>query len=139
MDACSRLLVPAAAQGFSLKSLQHLVLDEADRLLNMDFEAEIDQILKAIPRERRTQLFRRAERPSPACPAAAQSHSMTRSQVMIPAVMVLLLPSSQEIKCGLAYNGSDVRCVLRSPGVAPVSVEVVRAHDGCHRCPAARP
>jgi superfamily II DNA/RNA helicase len=36
------------------------VLDEADRLLNMDFEAEIDQILKAIPRERRTQLFRRA-------------------------------------------------------------------------------
>ena len=35
-----------AAQGFSLKALQHLVLDEADRLLNMDFEQEIDQILK---------------------------------------------------------------------------------------------
>ena len=34
------------AQGFSLKALQHLVLDEADRLLNMDFEQEIDQILK---------------------------------------------------------------------------------------------
>ena len=33
-------------QGFSLKALQHLVLDEADRLLNMDFEQEIDQILK---------------------------------------------------------------------------------------------
>jgi len=44
-------------KGFSLKSLKHLVLDEADRLLNMDFEAEIDQILKVIPRERRTQLF----------------------------------------------------------------------------------
>ncbi|GAB4816039.1 hypothetical protein N2152v2_003085 [Parachlorella kessleri] len=40
-------------KGFSLKGLQHLVLDEADRLLNMDFEQEIDQILK----ERRTQLF----------------------------------------------------------------------------------
>ena len=44
-------------QGFSLKKLRHLVLDEADRLLNLDFEQEIDQILKVIPRERRTQLF----------------------------------------------------------------------------------
>uniref|UniRef100_A0A1D2A857 DEAD-box ATP-dependent RNA helicase 10 n=1 Tax=Auxenochlorella protothecoides TaxID=3075 RepID=A0A1D2A857_AUXPR len=44
-------------KGFSLRALKHLVLDEADRLLNMDFEQEIDTILKAIPRERRTQLF----------------------------------------------------------------------------------
>ncbi len=44
-------------QGFSLRSLKHLVLDEADKLLDMDFEAEIDQILKVIPQERRTQLF----------------------------------------------------------------------------------
>lgn len=44
-------------QGFSLKSLKHLVLDEADKLLDMDFEQEIDQVLKVIPRERRTQLF----------------------------------------------------------------------------------
>ena len=44
-------------KGFSLRGLKHLVLDEADRLLNMDFEQEIDQILKVVPRERRTQLF----------------------------------------------------------------------------------
>lgn len=44
-------------KGFSLKTLKHLVLDEADKLLDMDFEQEIDQILKVIPRERRTQLF----------------------------------------------------------------------------------
>jgi len=44
-------------KGFNLKTLKHLVLDEADRLLNMDFEQEIDQILKVIPRNRRTQLF----------------------------------------------------------------------------------
>lgn len=37
-------------KGFSLKTLKHLVLDEADRLLNMDFEQEIDQILKVIPK-----------------------------------------------------------------------------------------
>ena len=44
-------------KGFSRNALQHLVLDEADRLLNMDFEQEIDQILKVIPKDRRTQLF----------------------------------------------------------------------------------
>mmetsp|Transcript_9381 Transcript_9381/g.34411 ORF Transcript_9381/g.34411 Transcript_9381/m.34411 type:complete len:470 (-) Transcript_9381:107-1516(-) len=44
-------------KGFSLRSLRFLVLDEADRLLNMDFEQEIDQLLKVIPRERKTLLF----------------------------------------------------------------------------------
>ena len=52
---CSNLV--CVVQGFSLAKLKHLVLDEADRLLNMDFEQEIDQILKVIPKERRTQLF----------------------------------------------------------------------------------
>ena len=33
------------------------MLDEADKLLDMDFEEEIDQILRAVPKERRTQLF----------------------------------------------------------------------------------
>ena len=32
-------------------------MDEADRILNMDFEAEVDTILKEAPRERNTYLF----------------------------------------------------------------------------------
>lgn len=32
-------------------------MDEADRILNMDFEVEVDKILRVIPRERRTYLF----------------------------------------------------------------------------------
>ncbi|KAJ0974883.1 hypothetical protein J5N97_016848 [Dioscorea zingiberensis] len=44
-------------KGFSLRSLKYLVLDEADRLLNLEFEKEIDEILEAIPRDRRTYLF----------------------------------------------------------------------------------
>ena len=44
-------------KGFSLKSLKYLVLDEADRILNLDFEKELDIILKVIPRERRTLMF----------------------------------------------------------------------------------
>lgn len=44
-------------KGFNLKALKFLVMDEADRILNMDFEVEVDKILKVIPRERRTLLF----------------------------------------------------------------------------------
>ncbi|KAI9562499.1 hypothetical protein GHT06_009937 [Daphnia sinensis] len=44
-------------KGFNLKALKYLVMDEADRILNMDFEQEVDKILKSIPRERRTLLF----------------------------------------------------------------------------------
>ncbi|XP_077591039.1 putative ATP-dependent RNA helicase DDX47 [Stigmatopora nigra] len=44
-------------RGFSLRALRFLVMDEADRILNMDFESEVDKILKVIPRERRTFLF----------------------------------------------------------------------------------
>jgi len=61
-------------KGFSLRNLRFLVsctppvlrtvrlslpqvLDEADRLLDMDFGTDIDAILKAIPKERTTYLF----------------------------------------------------------------------------------
>ncbi|KAI4131755.1 MAG: hypothetical protein LQ338_001077 [Usnochroma carphineum] len=44
-------------KGFSLRSLKHLVMDEADRLLDLDFGDIIDKILKVLPRERRTYLF----------------------------------------------------------------------------------
>ena len=44
-------------KGFSLRSLKYIVMDEADRLLDMDFGPVIDKILKILPRERRTYLF----------------------------------------------------------------------------------
>ncbi|XP_075153015.1 putative ATP-dependent RNA helicase DDX47 [Haematobia irritans] len=44
-------------KGFNLKAIKYLVMDEADRILNMDFEVELDKILKVLPRERRTFLF----------------------------------------------------------------------------------
>ncbi|XP_004595466.2 ATP-dependent RNA helicase DDX55 [Ochotona princeps] len=41
----------------SVKSLDVLVLDEADRLLDMGFEASINTILEFLPKQRRTGLF----------------------------------------------------------------------------------
>ncbi|CAG8775101.1 16451_t:CDS:2, partial [Cetraspora pellucida] len=44
-------------KGFSLRNLKYLVMDEADKLLDMDFGPVIDKILKVIPKERHTYLF----------------------------------------------------------------------------------
>lgn len=44
-------------KGFSLRNLKYLVMDEADRLLDMDFGPVIDKILKVIPKQRNTYLF----------------------------------------------------------------------------------
>ena len=40
-----------------VKELDVLVLDEADRLLDMGFEASINIILRYLPKQRRTGLF----------------------------------------------------------------------------------
>ncbi|OAL00331.1 ATP-dependent rRNA helicase RRP3 [Phaeosphaeriaceae sp. SRC1lsM3a] len=45
-------------KGFSLKHLKYLVLDEADRLLDLDFGDALDKIFKVLPRDgRHTYLF----------------------------------------------------------------------------------
>jgi ATP-dependent RNA helicase DDX47/RRP3 len=44
-------------KGFHLRKLQYLVLDEADRMLSLDFEQELNELLTVIPEERRTLLF----------------------------------------------------------------------------------
>ena len=44
-------------KGFNLRRVKYLVLDEADRMLSMDFEEELHQILDNIPEERQTFLF----------------------------------------------------------------------------------
>ncbi|PWW78557.1 DEAD-domain-containing protein [Tuber magnatum] len=44
-------------KGFSLRNLKYLVMDEADRLLDMDFGPILDKILKVLPKTRRTYLF----------------------------------------------------------------------------------
>eukprot|EP00920_Eleutheroschizon_duboscqi_P025036 GHVT01061898.1.p1 GENE.GHVT01061898.1~~GHVT01061898.1.p1 ORF type:complete len:317 (+),score=43.41 GHVT01061898.1:198-1148(+) len=46
-----------ATRGFSLRSVAFLVLDEADRLLSLDFEEPLNKIIQAVPRERQTMLF----------------------------------------------------------------------------------
>lgn len=44
-------------KGFHLRKLRYLVLDEADRMLSLDFEKELNELLQVIPEDRRTLLF----------------------------------------------------------------------------------
>ena len=44
-------------KGFNMKQLKFLVMDEADRILNQDFEVELNKILRCIPTDRRSMLF----------------------------------------------------------------------------------
>mmetsp|Transcript_28344 Transcript_28344/g.35048 ORF Transcript_28344/g.35048 Transcript_28344/m.35048 type:complete len:553 (-) Transcript_28344:55-1713(-) len=47
-------------KGFNLRKLKYFVMDEADRMLSMDFEQELNQILEVVPDSsegRRTMLF----------------------------------------------------------------------------------
>jgi ATP-dependent RNA helicase DDX47/RRP3 len=47
-------------KGFHLRKLRYLIMDEADRMLSLDFEEELNQILDVIPdstQGRRTMLF----------------------------------------------------------------------------------
>lgn len=44
-------------KGFTLSRLRYLVMDEADRLLDLDFGPILDKILRVLPRERHTLLF----------------------------------------------------------------------------------
>ncbi|XP_072198346.1 ATP-dependent RNA helicase DDX18 [Excalfactoria chinensis] len=43
--------------GFMFKNLQCLVIDEADRILEVGFEEEMKQIIKLLPKRRQTMLF----------------------------------------------------------------------------------
>merc|ERR1719471_2619977 len=44
-------------KGFKLNKLKYLVLDEADRILNLDFEKEVDKILSCLPKDNRKNML----------------------------------------------------------------------------------
>ena len=67
-----RLLDLINRKAADISSIRHLVLDEADIMLNMGFKEELDAILAAAPKERQTLLFS-ATMPRPHLPASSSA------------------------------------------------------------------
>jgi ATP-dependent RNA helicase RhlE len=52
-----RILALLSDKSISIKDLEYLIMDEADRMLDMGFSDEINQILKYVPRIRQNLMF----------------------------------------------------------------------------------
>ncbi len=76
-----RLLDHAARKNISFASLQVLVLDEADRMLDIGFLPDLRRIVRLLPRERQTMLFSATLPPSILSLAAEVTHNAVRLQV----------------------------------------------------------
>jgi ATP-dependent RNA helicase RhlE len=74
-----RLLDHLNAPYASLKNVEFLVLDEADRMLDMGFLPDIKRILKLVPTKRQTLLFSATMPP----PIAALTREMLRNPLLI--------------------------------------------------------
>jgi ATP-dependent RNA helicase RhlE len=74
-----RLLDHLSAPYASLKNIEFLVLDEADRMLDMGFLPDIKRILKLVPTKRQTLLFSATMPP----PIAALTREMLHNPLMI--------------------------------------------------------
>ncbi|XP_034251681.1 probable ATP-dependent RNA helicase DDX47 [Thrips palmi] len=131
-------------KGFNLRALKFLVMDEADRILNMDFEVEVDKILKVIPRERRTFLFsatmtkkvQKLQRASLTDPVKVEVSSkyqtvdkLQQSYLFIPArfkdvylvhILNEMAGNSSMIFCSTCSNTMRTALLLRSLGMMAV-------------------
>ena len=104
-----RLLDHLSQSYASLKNIEFLVLDEADRMLDMGFLPDIKRILKLVPAKRQTLLFSATMPP----PIAALTREMMHKPVMIdlgrkslPAVGITqaVYPVRQDLKPGLLLS-----------------------------------
>lgn len=77
-------------KGFSLRQLKYLVMDEADRLLDLDFGPILDKILKVLPFDRHTMLF--------SATMSTKLDSLTRAALRNPVRVNISSSSYQTVK-----------------------------------------
>jgi len=127
-------------KGFSLRSLKYLIMDEADRILNMDFEEEVDKILRIIPKERNTYLYsatmtkkvQKLQRASLRCPVKVEVSTkyatvdkLQQSYLFLPhkfkdcylvSILNELAGNSFMVFCGTCNNVQRITLLIRHLG-----------------------
>jgi superfamily II DNA/RNA helicase len=87
--------------GFDTRTVRVLVLDEADRCMDMGFQATMDAIIENMPSQRHTMLF-----------------SATQSKKCAPPVL-LSTAAAMRLRCGIEQdlvNTAGVACGTATPG-----------------------
>jgi ATP-dependent RNA helicase RhlE len=91
-----------------LNQIEHLVLDEADRMLDMGFLPEIRRIVSQLPAKRQTLFFSATMPPAIAVLAAEMLHNPVSIQTQRPApasgITQAVYPVPQELKPALAAH-----------------------------------
>ena len=86
-----RLIDHLNQRNVRLNDVQILVLDEADRMLDMGFQPQIEQVLKTVPRARQTMLF------SATMPPSITKIAATYMQLPIRAEIVQSGPAAEKV------------------------------------------
>ncbi|MBL0057749.1 MAG: DEAD/DEAH box helicase [Elusimicrobia bacterium] len=115
-----RLLDHMRQGNFSLKYIEQLVLDEADRMLDMGFLPDIKAVLKHVPTERQTQLFSATLHEDVERIAAFATRNPLRVEVARPSTVAegisqILYPVIQSQKAGLLLallKETEMRSIL---------------------------
>ncbi|MBK8870967.1 MAG: DEAD/DEAH box helicase [Elusimicrobia bacterium] len=115
-----RLLDHLRQGNFSLKYIEQLVLDEADRMLDMGFLPEIKAIIQQMPADRQTQLFSATLHANVESIAAFATRNPLRVEIARPSTVAegisqILYPVIQSQKAGLLttlLKTTEMRSVL---------------------------
>lgn len=110
------------------KSFEALVLDEADRLLDMGFGKQLDAVLQRLPRQRRTGLFSATQTEAVAALARAGLRNPVRVQV---ATEVVGAKGAKGGPAGGPSSGDDEAAALapRTPGQLSLQYAIARSDD----------
>ncbi|HYQ17062.1 MAG TPA: DEAD/DEAH box helicase [Polyangiaceae bacterium] len=126
-----RLLDLVAKNAVSLRDVQTLVLDEADRLLSMGFGDELGSVLELLPRERQTLLLSATFPPAVKALAASLLREPTRVQVEAELREVPLI-TQRAIEVDVGKRTQLLRHLLQERAWPAVLVFVASRHGADH-------